>query len=517
MAKKTLSAESASAETEVSNPAIAADGKPVNEGPEVKIIEPVKNNKSRRAKKSGEEVSEQQNSQSPAEQKKPRDNSAGIIVFRIFAAVVSLGLIAIAVLDYIKVIDLVTYIPFLKDYAALAPLAVQAVLTLIVIFMPAFKKNVVIQEIKQVTEVAETESDAPEVLVPIPDESEYKPAKIEVDATPINFDKYNKTDLEEINGGLYAEVIKYDEKIKVLEKLGATDLDIIQTNMSGNTKFDEILKTQRTQNTMTAKEICSYAMTKKGIVTIKKRGAINWTFKYGAKSFMMIREGKDCYKVSIKCFPDAAVKLNEVFKALEDSNFPAGPVWFCFSELRNLPPKVVKWLIDTAYQIAVMQQTKTDILREPKPLSHYDIDGEFIKDSYMKGQNTVKCGKFTLVFQKGAKADMGCLLVKPPKNLDTSKFIKELYYKFIFNSELSVTMLPDKGVGEEMINTFFENIENIMLKSLPKPVEAPKAETKQRVSLSMIDTGSYNPDEDEEVSDLNAEEVKDGVGEDDEE
>ena len=71
----------------------------------------------------------------------------------------------------------------------------------------------------------------------------------------------------------------YSERIRVLNKLGATDLDIIQTNMLGNTEFSEILKTPRAQKTMTSQEICEYVMTKKGVVTIKKRGAINWTFK----------------------------------------------------------------------------------------------------------------------------------------------------------------------------------------------------------------------------------------------
>lgn len=316
----------------------------------------------------------------------------------------------------------------------------------------------------EVAKIDEKEEDSTGVLVPLPES--YKAPEEQVDLAPINFDKYNSTKVEEIDGQHYTEVESYTERIRVLNKLGATDLDIIQTNMLGNTEFSDILKTPRSQKTMTSQEICEYVITKKGVVTIKKRGAINWTFKYGMKSFLMIREGKDgTYKVSIKCFPDMAVRLNEVFKALEDSNFPAGPIWFSFSELRNLPPKVIQYLIDTAYQIGVMQQKKTDMLKDSKPLSAYDIDGNAIKNKYLAGESIMKFAKFTLVFQRGAKADMNTLLINPPKDLDTSKFIKEFYFKFAFNNELSLTMLPQKGFSDEAATVFFDNIEQVLLKA----------------------------------------------------
>ncbi len=316
----------------------------------------------------------------------------------------------------------------------------------------------------ETTETVAVKEDESGVLVPIPEG--YKAPEEQVDLAPINFDKYNSTKVEEIDGQHYTEVESYTERIRVLNKLGATDLDIIQTNMLGNAEFAEILKTPRSSKTMTAKEICEYTMTKKGIVTIKKRGAINWTFKYGMKSFLMIREGKDgTYKVSIKCFPDMAVRLNEIFKALEDSNFPAGPIWFSFSELRNLPPKVIQYLIDTAYQIGVMQQKKTDMLKDSKPLSAYDIDGNAIKTKYLAGESTMTFPKFTLVFQRGPKADMNTLLINPPEDVDTTKFIKEYYFKFAFNSELSLTMLPNKGFSDEAATVFFDNIEQVMLKA----------------------------------------------------
>ena len=98
------------------------------------------------------------------------------------------------------------------------------------------------------------EEDSTGVLVPLPES--YKAPEEQVDLTPINFDKYNSTKVEEIDGQHYTEVESYSERIRVLNKLGATDLDIIQTNMLGNTEFSEILKTPRAQKTMTSQEIC---------------------------------------------------------------------------------------------------------------------------------------------------------------------------------------------------------------------------------------------------------------------
>lgn len=308
-----------------------------------------------------------------------------------------------------------------------------------------------------------------------------------LDAGPLNFafDKYSKQAVQEINGGLYSEVIKYDDKMRSMEMSGASDLDIIQTTMTGNARFEELLTTERTTQTLSAKDICQYAISLYNAVTIKKRGDINWTFKYGSKSFLIVREGKDGYKVSVKCFPDAVVQLNKAFMALEDSNFPSGPIWFSFSELRNLPPKIIKWLIDTAHTIAKLQQMKTDLLRTFKSSEELGINEEEIATQYKAGKEIIKSSKFTLVFQKGNEADLRVLLVDPVEDLDSKPYTKELYYKFHQKEEpkkkgspnapaeapapyafkdLSVTMLPDKSVNEEIQVSFFERIEQILSK-----------------------------------------------------
>jgi predicted DNA-binding protein (MmcQ/YjbR family) len=306
---------------------------------------------------------------------------------------------------------------------------------------------------------------------------------VAVDPGPLNFDfsKYDKIDVQEIYGGVYLEVAKFDDKMRKLETQGASDLDIIQTTMTGNARFDDVLTTERSAKTLSAGDIAQYAMSKYNTVTIKKRGDINWTFKYGSKSFLIVREGKDGYKVSVKCFPDAILQLNKKFMALEDSNFPSGPIWFSFSELRNLPPKVIKWLIDTAHQIARLQQLKTDLLRVVKPSEELGINEAEIREYYKAGKTLFKSGKFTLVFQKDPAADLKVLLVDPVEGLDSKMFTKELYYKFIAKEDtkrrtqndkvapyafegLSVTILPDKAVSEEMQVTFFERIEAIIAK-----------------------------------------------------
>lgn len=310
-----------------------------------------------------------------------------------------------------------------------------------------------------------------------------------VDAGPLNFafDKYSKQAIQEINGGLYSEVVKFDEKMRGLELTGASDLDIIQTSMTGSAKFDELLTTERSSQTLSAKDISQYAMSRSGAVTIKKRGDINWTFKYGSKSFLIVREGKDGYKVSVKCFPDAVVQLNKAFMALEDSNFPSGPIWFSFSELRNLPPKIIKWLIDTAHLIAKLQQLKTDLLRTFKTSEELGINEAEIASEYKAGKSIIKSGKITLVFQKGNAADLNVLLVDPIEGLDSKGYTKELYFKFNPKEKdeskkpknpnapivpevpyafegLSVTLLPDKAFNEEAQVSFFERIEGILSK-----------------------------------------------------
>ena len=141
-----------------------------------------------------------------------------------------------------------------------------------------------------------------------------------VELSSFQIDNFYKKNIEEINGKYYMQVAKFDDSVKVFNALGATDMELCAVNMVGSAKFDEILNQPRTK-TLSSQELATYFMSKPNVFTIKKRGALDWTFKYSSKSFGIIRENDDSYKVSIKCYPDAAQRINDVYKALEDSNF----------------------------------------------------------------------------------------------------------------------------------------------------------------------------------------------------
>ncbi len=282
-----------------------------------------------------------------------------------------------------------------------------------------------------------------------------------VELPSFQIDNFYKKNIEEINGKYYMQVAKFDDSVKMYNALGATDMELCAVNMVGSAKFDEILNQPRTK-TLSAQELATYFMSKPNVFTIKKRGALDWTFKYNSKSFGIIRENEDSYKVSIKCYPDAAQRINDVYKALEDSNFPSGPLWYCFNELRNLPPRVCKWLVDTSCQISQFQQIKTDKLKDViKTAKDYDIDIADIRTKFQAGETVLKFPKFTMIFSKGTDADMTTYLTRECEGVDASAYTKEYYYKFA-DGENSVSILcPTKGLSEDVIIAIFDEIEKV--------------------------------------------------------
>lgn len=316
----------------------------------------------------------------------------------------------------------------------------------------AIKANV--QEAKEIREAKEIEDN---LLVPEVNISTKKTSEL----SNYQIDTMYKKNLEEISGKLYTSVTKFDDCMRAFESMGATDMELMAVNMAGNAKFAEILDQPRAK-TLSASELVTYFLSKPNIYAIKKRGALNWTFKYSSKSFGMIRQNEDSYKVSIKCFPDAAAKLNDKYKALEDSNFPSGPLWFCFNELRNLPPRVCKWIVDTSCQISRFQQIKTDKLKVEKNCSDFDIDLHDIARRYYAGEKVMTYQKFSLVFTKGEDADLTTFLTREAEGLDAKPYTKEYYYKFTKSDDAVSMLCPGKGVSEEMVCTLFDNIEKIL-------------------------------------------------------
>lgn len=282
-----------------------------------------------------------------------------------------------------------------------------------------------------------------------------------VELSSFQIDNFYKKNIEEINGKYYMQVAKFDDSVKVFNALGATDMELCAVNMVGSAKFDEILNQPRTK-TLSSQELATYFMSKPNVFTIKKRGALDWTFKYSSKSFGIIRENDDSYKVSIKCYPDAAQRINDVYKALEDSNFPSGPLWYCFNELRNLPPRVCKWLVDTSCQISQFQQIKTDKLKDTiKTAKDYDIDIEDIRTKFQAGEKVLKFPKFTMIFSKGNDADMTTYLTRECEGVDASAYTKEYYYKFADGVNSVSILCPTKGLSEDVIIAIFDEIEKI--------------------------------------------------------
>ena len=282
-----------------------------------------------------------------------------------------------------------------------------------------------------------------------------------VELSSFQIDNFYKKNIEEINGKYYMQVAKFDDSVKVYNALGATDMELCAVNMVGSAKFDEILNQPRTK-TLSSQELATYFMSKPNVFTIKKRGSLDWTFKYSSKSFGIIRENDDSYKVSIKCYPDAAQRINDVYKALEDSNFPSGPLWYCFNELRNLPPRVCKWLVDTSCQISQFQQIKTDKLKDTiKTAKDYDINIADIRTKFQAGEKVLKFPKFTMIFSKGNDADMTTYLTRECEGVDASAYTKEYYYKFADGVNSVSILCPTKGLSEDVIIAIFDEIEKI--------------------------------------------------------
>lgn len=274
-------------------------------------------------------------------------------------------------------------------------------------------------------------------------------------------DSFYKKNIEEINGKYYMQVAKFDESVRAYDSMGATDMELCAVNMVGSAKFDEILDQPRTK-TLNCQDLIRYFLSKPNTFVIKKRGNIDWTFKYETKSFGIVRENDDSYKVSIKCYPDAATRVNDVYKALEDSNFPSGPLWYCFNELRNLPPRVCKWLIDTSCQISRFQQIKTNKLKENvKTAADFDIDMADIAEKFKAGQKVIEFPKFVMIFSKGEEADLITYLVTECEGVDASAFTKEYYFKFADNENAVSILCPSKGVNEEIVIAILNEIEKI--------------------------------------------------------
>lgn len=259
------------------------------------------------------------------------------------------------------------------------------------------------------------------------------------------------------DGEVYTVVKKYPEAVRDLEEFGASDMDVIKMNMIGNKEFTNLILTPHKEKTLSLQEVIDFVSSLEGVYCIKKRGVLNWTYKYKSKTVLILKQnddGGDSYKVSIKVYPDAAYKLNIIYKALEDSTFPIGPFWFMFNNLRNLPGNVIQWLITESYRISKWQQLKADILRDTPTLESQGYDLIAMRTAILSGTKVTDEGKFTIITQTADdKNKYETVLETGFGKLDMSEYTKE-YTMLVPNTKnLSFSILTKKTTNENLMNS----------------------------------------------------------------
>lgn len=290
------------------------------------------------------------------------------------------------------------------------------------------------------------------------------------------------------NGELYALVKKYQDAISDLQEYGATDMDLIRMNMVGNSEFNALLTTTHREKPMTLEEIVAYISTFDNVYCIKKRGAINWTYKYKSKTIMIVRGTNDEFKVSFKVYPDAAEKLNKVYCALEDSSFPSGPYWFMFNDLKNLSAPVAKWLIKESYIISMLQEKKAELLRTDKNCADLGIDIEEIKAQIDSGVNILTYDKFAVIAHKidKNKLELNTLLDQTIPGVFTENYVKEVFYIVNGRDDLALSLLFTKNASEQLINALCLEIEYACTTSgsnMDERVQAQIPERKETIKV----------------------------------
>lgn len=319
--------------------------------------------------------------------------------------------------------------------------------------------------------------------------TEYSPEDDEDKIAGTEFETFY-TSTRSKNGELYARVQKYPDAINSLRETGASDMDIIRMNMVGNNEFNALLTSAHREKPMTLEEIVAYMSSFDDVYCIKKRGAINWTYKYKSKTVMIVRGSGTEFKVSFKTYPDAAEKLNNVYHALEDSNFPSGPYWFMFNDLKNLSAPVAKWLIKESYLISILQETKAELLRNEKSLADLGIDSTEIKAQIDSGVHVITYDKFAVVAHKIDKTKIGLttLLDKQIPGIFTEDYVKEVFYIVNGRDDLAISLLFAKNASEQLINALCMEIENFCTTAIRKQdivstVRAPRPKDQQPVKM----------------------------------
>ena len=293
----------------------------------------------------------------------------------------------------------------------------------------------------------------------------------------VNTNYYGSVRLHD--GEVYAVVKKYTEVVPSLEEFGASDMDIIKMNMVGNSEFENLILLPHKEKTMTMQEVIDFIASLPGVYCIKKRGTLNWVYKYKSKTILIVKENDDHngFKVSAKVYPDAAYKLNIIYKALEDSTFPIGPFWYMFNNLRNLPGNVIKWLITESYRISKWQQIRADILRDTPPLENYGYDVAEIRSKILSGTRIADYNKFTIITQQVTdESKYSTVLETGFDGLDVEPFTKEFTMLVPHTDNLMFSMLSKKNASEALLTSFCNEMDAMCEETAQAPAGDPTNE-----------------------------------------
>ena len=293
----------------------------------------------------------------------------------------------------------------------------------------------------------------------------------------VNTNYYGSVRLHD--GEVYAVVKKYTEVVPSLEEFGASDMDIIKMNMVGNSEFENLILLPHKEKTMTMQEVIDFIASLPGVYCIKKRGTLNWVYKYKSKTILIVKENDDHngFKVSAKVYPDAAYKLNIIYKALEDSTFPIGPFWYMFNNLRNLPGNVIKWLITESYRISKWQQIRADILRDTPPLENYGYDVAEIRSKILSGTRIADYNKFTIITRQVTdESKYSTVLETGFDGLDVEPFTKEFTMLVPHTDNLMFSMLSKKNASEALLTSFCNEMDAMCEETAQAPAGDPANE-----------------------------------------
>lgn len=279
----------------------------------------------------------------------------------------------------------------------------------------------------------------------------------------LNVNYYNSVKLH--SGEVYTVVKKYPEAVRTLEEYGAADMDIIKMNMIGNTEFEKLILSPHKEKTMSLQDIIDFTSALPGVYCVKKRGVLNWSFKYKSKTVIIVKqdEDNDGFKVAVKVYPDAATKLNIIYKALEDSTFPIGPFWYMFNNFRNLPGNVIKWLITESLKISKWQQIKADIFRDTPTLESMQIDKLAIRNAILSGTKETKMDKFTVITQIADKDSVkyDTVLKTGFGKLDMNDYTKEVTMLVPNTKNLQFSILTKKTMGDALLTSLCNELEDL--------------------------------------------------------